>query len=785
MPRLGKMWEKFIQSQGWVKREKAKREGVPLSTSLGQKEYPNAKSADMLSSYVGWVFSCVKARARDVSRIELKLYRVINRATGEVEEVMEHDILSLLRTVNPFLTFRKLIEHTQAYKDLTGEAFWWLNRAGQDGRGMITQIWLLRPDYMNVKTTEDGFISGYEYKVPGKQPIQFGVDEVIHHKEFNPANPYRGMGVVRAAAVTIDAEGYAEEYNKKFFRNSAVPEIVLSTEKNLTDHQIKRMHAEWSNKYGGTQNAHRTAILEGGLDVKPFSISQKDMEFLAGMGFSRDKILGLFEVPKSRLGMTEGVTVSNAEATIGIYLKYLIKPLMEGIRDDLNEFMLPLFKGTEDMFFEITDPVPQDVNAEMLRLQAEFAMGAVTPNEVREEGGRDQVVGLDSFYLPFSVTPVAGEAKEALDAERAAMAEEASSGPVAPITGEDGKRITASPQKRKKRIVVPPMRLREKVAKDVSARVTQEVIKTVAASIGKVMPHFVEKAKDAPESIGPSGWSAQAKSVFWKSLVAKTDHFEKSYKDKVLGIFNDQERKVLNALTDAEKKSVEKIAQSDIESILISVTQENKISADLLLPLVREILEEVGNDTLDFLDPDLVGFDAQAESVRQFLRADALKGIRVMNKVTKSKLRKVLSESIQEGLGPVAAGRKVREVFNEAKTVRALRIARTETLKAANRGTLEAYKQSGVVVGKEWLTAEDEVTCQWCEPMGGKVYAIDDEFFNHGETYLGKEGGVLNINLEDIVAPPLHPNCRCTIVPVTISQRAQNQAINKGKAQGA
>jgi len=113
------------------------------------------------------------------------------------------------------MTMRQLIEYTQAYKDLTGDAFWYLERAGTGDAGMITQIWLLRPDYVNIKTSADGFISGYEYVVPGNNPIALNTKQIIHHKEFNPKNPYRGLSVVRAAAVTIDSEVYAENYNKK------------------------------------------------------------------------------------------------------------------------------------------------------------------------------------------------------------------------------------------------------------------------------------------------------------------------------------------------------------------------------------------------------------------------------------------------------------------------------------------------------------------------------------------------------------------------------------------
>ncbi len=747
--------DKALVGFGYIKSQAV---ALTVSAAMGFREYPSAKSKDELAAYTSWVYACVKARARDVSRIDLKLYKVTDRKTGEYEEVVEHEVLSLLRSVNPFMTSMQLFESTQSYKDLVGEAFWYLQRAGTGNSGMITQIWPLRPDYISIRTSKDGFISGYTYSVSGQTPINFEVNEIIHHKEFNPLNPYRGLSVVRAAAVTIDSENYAEEYNKKFFRNSAVPEVVLSTEKSLTPAQVKRMHAEWETKYAGTNNAHKTAILEGGLDIKSFSISQKDMEFLAGLGFSRDKILALFEVPKSRLGMTEGVTVSNAEATINIYLKYLVKPQMESIRDVCNEFLLPLYKGSEDMFFDITDPVPEDVNAEVTRLQAEFNMGALTPNEVRAEMGRDEVSGLDAFYLPLVQTPIEGEDSRS-SAEAAAPA-------VQPIVDNAGKIIRGAKATRRKGLVkMLPMRLRDLVTQRIATKVRAEVMETVEKSLRATMPKFKELTKE----VGECSWDYDKKQAFWKQLVNKADHFTPRYEKAVIKLFDDQEAGVLHRLESGNSKSIEKLAKSDIERILISVVTENKVAADLLLPIVKEILEESGNDTLDFLDSEKV-FDASTEAVKQFVRTEALKGIRVMNKVTKSKLRKTLGQAIDDGLGPVEIAREIRGVFTEAKEVRSIRVARTESLKAANRGALEAYKQSGVVVGKQWLTSEDELVCQWCGPLDGKIQATNQEFFHEGESYVGNEGDLIKFNLESIPTPPLHPNCRCTIVPVTINQ---------------
>ena len=97
---------------------------------------------------------------------------------------------------------------------------------------------------------------------------------------------------------------------------------------------------------------------------------------------------------------------------------------------------------------------------------------------------------------------------------------------------------------------------------------------------------------------------------------------------------------------------------------------------------------------------------------------------------------------------------------------RALTIARTETLWAYNRGALEGYRQSGVVEAKEWLTADDERKCQFCREMDGKILALEGQYWQKGDVMLGGDGGLLTFSYEDVQHPPLHPKCRCSLIPV-------------------
>jgi SPP1 gp7 family putative phage head morphogenesis protein len=79
---------------------------------------------------------------------------------------------------------------------------------------------------------------------------------------------------------------------------------------------------------------------------------------------------------------------------------------------------------------------------------------------------------------------------------------------------------------------------------------------------------------------------------------------------------------------------------------------------------------------------------------------------------------------------------------------RAETIARTETAYADIQGNLEGYRASGVVSGKEWIVAQDEM-CEDCEGLNGIVVGLDEQFPDDGGD-----------------GPPLHPNCRCDILPV-------------------
>lgn len=115
---------------------------------------------------------------------------------------------------------------------------------------------------------------------------------------------------------------------------------------------------------------------------------------------------------------------------------------------------------------------------------------------------------------------------------------------------------------------------------------------------------------------------------------------------------------------------------------------------------------------------------------------------RVRNEVT----RGILSgESVQKvrrrvvGLGIDTEGTPFRRA-----TQRAEAIVRTETIRAFNQATIERWRDEEEIIGYQHDAFFDQRTCEICAALHGKFYPK------------GQEN-----------PPPIHPNCRCTLLPVT------------------
>lgn len=113
---------------------------------------------------------------------------------------------------------------------------------------------------------------------------------------------------------------------------------------------------------------------------------------------------------------------------------------------------------------------------------------------------------------------------------------------------------------------------------------------------------------------------------------------------------------------------------------------------------------------------------------------------------TREEVREIVTTGVQEGATNDEISRALQESYAFSKG-RSDRIARTETSFAENRGTVDGWRASGLVTGKESLP--DVNACPICTANAAQGVIPIDQDFQSGDD-----------------APPYHPNCECSILAV-------------------
>lgn len=744
----------FVQTEiGKTKAGVSGKDRPPQRASylIGQPVAPEMGIQDYIKAYHGWVFSCVRVIAEETADIKLRLYRRKNQSEFEIVE--QHQVLDLLYKVNPMYTSYLMWEATAAYMELTGETFWYLGGKVNNPK----EIWVLRPDWVSVKDTKGSIIESYLYGPPGDNKMTIPFEQMIHFKDFNPNNWYRGFGTVRPADKAVATDEFAATYNQTFFYNSAMPAGALKTDQTMTDEQQEQLRDQWEAVHRGEKKAWKVAILWAGLEWQDIGMNRKEMDFIEGRRLSRDEIMAMFRVPKPLLTFDD-VNRAAAKEARAILLENVITHKMRRICTFLNEFLLPRY-GDDSLFFDYENPVPNDETLTINKHKAELA-GAPwrTVNEVRDDENLEPIEGGDKLMVPFSMQ-------------------------------DSGNSLSPDAQKKQKlrklfsfNVRIPTYPYIKYQTDQLQERLQLMVEKLLVATMVKRRAEHAVSTKTTKEVQDADIVTEDVREARWKTLVSRTDPREAEYTKLIGNLFSEQEDRVMDRINEELKKSLGhgnvvkeaeyKAALGKVKSNIDDITDlsgDDKIFVETLMKFIRSVIETEGILQIQSLVSDAV-FYMQTQAIKRYLKTEGVKYIAAINEETASQLRDELIEAVDKGESIAQIRVRVEKVYEDARGYRATRIARSEVLRATNFATEQAYIQSDVVEKKEWLTAKDERVCPWCGPMDGKQIELKKVFFEEGDTIRGKnENGktvTMTVGVSDVSAPPLHPNCRCTLIPV-------------------
>ena len=649
-----------------------------------------------------WVRACVKAKSVDLSGLPLR----VTRGRGADTEILEdHDVLTLLEQPSERVNGLQFRRQLWVDLDLTGN--WFGAMIGPGARPL--SILRLHPQRVRIQPLADGQIGHYEYdRHAGTVPYDYS--SILHIRgaswEDNPSGLF-GTGLIRALHNDLSADLAASKASAKTASRGRPDSIVRP--KDPTDRwtadQVDLIRQSIDHHLSRAEGG--ALILGASADYSPLSWSPKDMEFQALRVHVRGAVLAASGVPPSRVSLPTAnyATAKEGDRTYWQALRGEAA-LIDAELTRLVRLWDPRLRISHD--FSSVAALQEDRTAQVTRVREWWTMGLSLADAAAYEGFED-LPEPETLSRPSSTVTTP---------------DESAPGPTSAAFGDWWRRAPSLQS------VESPPDMQTEEGREIRWRGFLERIHTpIERGMNLVLRRFlVEQAQRYSDRLG-----------------------------EVLGQAADGQA------ADAPAPETRDIADADLARLLAESEEAQRLGDTIgprLLDALRRAFQSARDDlALSGLDEDGLRLaEATLKADMIVFRSDVTNNVAQLTRDSVSFIvRDGLSTgaTIQEMQTSIAASR----AFSPA---RALTIARTETTRAVNRGTVESYRQAIKDLPDlrmEWLSARDDAVRDSHTDMDGVTSEVDGLFVNPGNAASAPHPGGFGIPGEDI-------NCRCTVLPL-------------------
>ena len=275
-------------------------------------------------------------------------------------------------------------------------------------------LYHLPADKVRIETDASTFIAKYTYE----NSIDYSPNEIIHIKENSFNSIYRGVPRLKPAFRTMQLLSSMRNFQDNFFKNGAVPGLVLKSPNTLSEKIKERMLQAWVARYNPQSGGRRPLFLDGGLEVENLTeVNFKDLDFQEGIKSNERIILEAMGIPPILL---DGGNNANIRPNHRLYYLETILPIVRKLGYALERYFG--FEVSEDVTgIPALQPELRDQAAYYATL---VNTGIMSPNEAREALGKDPVDGFDEPRVPANIAGSAANPEEGGRPQQAAPSEE-------------------------------------------------------------------------------------------------------------------------------------------------------------------------------------------------------------------------------------------------------------------------------------------------------------------------------------------------------------------------
>lgn len=376
--------EKLNPAQSFI----ALEEGLTLDTRETKDNYRSAyEELEVVNRAVNMIVD-------DVSDISFQVGDKIKGITPIKNNVRRSRVdLILNKEPNPFQDISNFKRNLIVDLLIDGNIFIYYDGA---------HLYQLPANNVTIHSDTETYIEKFEYD----GHIDYAPREIIHIKENSFNSIYRGVPRLKPAYRTMYLLDNMRKFQDNFFKNGAVPGLVLKSPNTLSEKIKERMLQAWQTRYNPKNGGRRPLILDGGLEVDALTkVNFKELDFQSSIAANEKIILEAMGVPPILL---DGGNNANIRPNHRLYYLETVLPIVRKISYAFERYFG--YKLVED----VTDiPALQpELRDQAAYYQSLVNTGIMTPNEARESLNLEMIEGQDELRIPANIAGSAADPQE-------------------------------------------------------------------------------------------------------------------------------------------------------------------------------------------------------------------------------------------------------------------------------------------------------------------------------------------------------------------------------------
>jgi HK97 family phage portal protein len=346
--------------------------------------------------------ACVTLLSESVAQLPVELFR--RKGDGQREPARDHKLYRVVAwEPNEWQTAFEYREQSQVSAGSRGNSYSLISR---DSDGTPNALYPVAAETVQVLKGPD--LRPY-YRIDGGEPLP---QRMIHHVRWMGLNSYVGLSPIMLHANAIGHAQAIQQYAAKSFLNGTALSGVIERPREsapIKDQAvIDRLIDQWAQRYSGSTNAKKVAMLQEGMTFKALSMTNVDAELIGALKLTSLEIARIYKVPPHMIGELDKATFSNIEHQAIQFVIYTLLPWIKRHEQAMmRDLLLPSERAEYYIEFNVSGLLRGDQKSRYEAYAVARQWGWLSVNDIRRLENLPPVTGGDVYLQPLNMVDAA------------------------------------------------------------------------------------------------------------------------------------------------------------------------------------------------------------------------------------------------------------------------------------------------------------------------------------------------------------------------------------------